>query len=128
MGRKRFSPEQIIVKLREAEVIESKGLTQVEAAKKLGIAEQTLIRWRKEYGGLRVDQARRFKELEKENIRLKQGESMISQLLQEHKKDLWRLIIKNNSTKQKMRLIDSTWNQIEKLLEKDLKSIIQGGK
>ena len=71
MGRKRFSPEQIIVKLREAEVIESKGLTQVEAAKKLGIAEQTLIRWRKEYGGLRVDQAKRFKELEKENIRLK---------------------------------------------------------
>ena len=71
MARKRFSSEQIIVKLREAEVIESKGLTQVEAAKKLGIAEQTLIRWRKEYGGLRVDQARRFKELEKENIRLK---------------------------------------------------------
>jgi len=71
MGRKRFSPEQIIVKLREAEIFESKGLTQVEAAKKLGIAEQTLIRWRKEYGGLRVDQARRFKELEKENIRLK---------------------------------------------------------
>ena len=71
MGKKRFSPEQIIVKLREAEVIESKGLTQVEAAKNLGIAEQTLIRWRKEYGGLRVDQAKRFKELEKENIRLK---------------------------------------------------------
>ena len=71
MGRKRFSPEQIIVKLREAEIIESKGLTQIEAAKKLGIAAQTLIRWRKEYGGLRVDQARRFKELEKENIRLK---------------------------------------------------------
>jgi transposase-like protein len=71
MGRKRFSPEQIIVKLREAEIIESKGLTQVEAAKKLGICEQTLIRWRKEYGGLRVDQAKRFKELEKENTRLK---------------------------------------------------------
>ena len=71
MSRKRFSPEQIIVKLREAEIFESKGLTQVEAAKKLGIAEQTLIRWRKEYGGLRVDQARRFKELEKENARLK---------------------------------------------------------
>ena len=69
MGRKRFSPEQIIIKLREAEIIESTGLAQVEAAKKLGIAEQTLIRWRKEYGGLRVDQARRFKELE--NIRLK---------------------------------------------------------
>ena len=71
MAKKRFSPEQIIVKLREAEIIESKGLTQMEAAKKLGIAEQTLIRWRKEYGGLRVDQAKRFKELEKENIRLK---------------------------------------------------------
>ena len=71
MARKRFSSEQIIVKLREAEIIESKGLTQIEAAKKLGIAEQTLIRWRKEYGGLRVDQAKRFKELEKENIRLK---------------------------------------------------------
>ena len=71
MGRKRFSPEQIIVKLREAEIIESKGLTQIEAANKLGIAEQTLIRWRKEYGGLRVDQAKRFEELEKENIRLK---------------------------------------------------------
>jgi DNA-binding XRE family transcriptional regulator len=61
MGRKRFSPEQIIVKLREAEVIESKGLTQVEAAKKLGIAEQTLIRWRKEYGGLHLEQAKRLK-------------------------------------------------------------------
>ncbi len=71
MGRKRFSSEQIIVKLREAEIFESKGLTQIEAANKLGIAEQTLIRWRKEYGGLRVDQAKRFKELEKENTRLK---------------------------------------------------------
>ncbi len=71
MGRKRFSSEQIIVKLREAEIFESKGLAQIEAANKLGIAEQTLIRWRKEYGGLRVDRAKRFKELEKENIRLK---------------------------------------------------------
>ena len=71
MGKKRFSAEQIIVKLREAEIMESKGLTQVESAKKLGICEQTLIRWRKEYGGLRVDQAKRVKELEKENIRLK---------------------------------------------------------
>ena len=71
MGSKRFSSEQIIVKLREAEVIRSKGLNQLETAKRLGIAEQTLIRWCKEYGGLRVDQAKRFKELEKENIRLK---------------------------------------------------------
>ena len=74
MGRKRFSPEQIIVKLREGEIIESKGLTQVEAAKKLGICEQTLIRWRKEYGGLRIDQARRFKELEKEKKEAKKEE------------------------------------------------------
>ena len=71
MGKKRFSAEQIIVKLREAEIMESKGLTQVEAAKKLGICEQTLVRWRKEYGGLRADQAKRFNELEKENVRLK---------------------------------------------------------
>ena len=71
MGKKRFSLEQMVVKLREAGIMASKGLTQVKAAKKLGIAEQTLILWRKEYGGLRVDQARRFKELEKENIRLK---------------------------------------------------------
>ena len=54
MGRKRFSSEQIIVKLREAEIFESKGLPQIEAANKLEIAEQTLIRWRKEYGELRV--------------------------------------------------------------------------
>ena len=71
MARKRYSPEQIIVMLREAEVLESKGLTQIEVAKQLGICEQTLIRWRKEYGGLRVDQAKRLKELEKENARLK---------------------------------------------------------
>lgn len=71
MARKRYSPEQIIVMFREAEVLESKGLTQLEIARQLGICEQTLIRWRKEYGGLRVDQAKRLKELEKENARLK---------------------------------------------------------
>ena len=71
MARKRYSPEQIIVMLREAEVLEYKGLTQLEIARQLGICDQTLIRWRKEYGGLRVDQAKRLKELEKENARLK---------------------------------------------------------
>jgi putative transposase len=71
MARKRFSAEQIIVMLREAEVLESKGLSQLEISRQLGICEQTLIRWRKEYGGLRVDQAKRLKELEKENARLK---------------------------------------------------------
>ena len=49
MDRERFSPEKIIVQFREAEVIESKGLAQIGVAKKLGICEQTLIRWRKEY-------------------------------------------------------------------------------
>jgi len=71
MPRKRHTPEQIIRKLREAEVELAKGLTTVDVARKLGITEQTYYRWRKEYGGLRMDQAKRLKELEKENSRLK---------------------------------------------------------
>ena len=71
MGRKRHTPEQIIRKLREAEVELAKGQSTAEVARKLAIAEQTYYRWRKEYGGLRVDQAKRLKELEKENARLK---------------------------------------------------------
>jgi transposase-like protein len=71
MGRKRHTPEQIIRKLREAEVALAKGQPVAEVARKLGITEQTYYRWRKEYGGLRVDQAKRLKELEKENTRLK---------------------------------------------------------
>ena len=71
MARKRHTPEQIIRKLREAEVELAKGLTTVDVARKLGITEQTYYRWRKEYGGLRMDQAKRRKELEKENFRLK---------------------------------------------------------
>jgi putative transposase len=71
MGRKRFSSEQIITKLREAEVLLSQGSTVGEVSRKLGIAEQTYYRWRKVYGGMRVDQAKRLKELEQENARLK---------------------------------------------------------
>ena len=71
MARKRHTAEQIITKLREAEVELAKGQTMAEVVRKLEITEQTYYRWRKEYGGLRVDQARRFKELEKENVRLK---------------------------------------------------------
>jgi transposase-like protein len=71
MGRKRYSPEQIIGYLREAEVLLSKGSTVPQICRKIGIAEQTYYRWRKEYGSLSVDQARRLKEMEKENIRLK---------------------------------------------------------
>ena len=71
MARKRFTVEQIISKLREAEVELSQGLTVGRVCKKLGVAEQTYYRWRKEYGGIRTDQAKRLKELEKENVRLK---------------------------------------------------------
>ena len=71
MAAKRHSPEQIITKLREAEVELAKGQTVPQVCRKLGITEQTYYRWRKEYGGLRLDQARRFKELEQENGRLK---------------------------------------------------------
>ena len=68
---KKHSAEQIIAKLRTAEVEISKGRTTAQAAKKLGVTEQTYYRWRKEYGGLRTDQAKRLKTLEKENARLK---------------------------------------------------------
>ena len=71
MAKKRHTAEQIIHKLREAEVALSKGEALSKVVRKLGITEQTYYRWRKEYGGLRTDQARRFKELEKENARLK---------------------------------------------------------
>jgi transposase-like protein len=71
MGRKRHTAEQIIAKLREAEVALAEGQTLALVVRKLEIAEQTYYRWRKEYGGLRVDQAKRLKQLEKENARLK---------------------------------------------------------
>jgi putative transposase len=71
MKKKGFSAEQIIAKLREAEVLLSQGGTVGEVSRKLGITEQTYYRWRREYGGMRVEQARRLKELEKENGRLK---------------------------------------------------------
>ena len=71
MGRRRFTAEQIVQMLREAEVEMSKGQTIAVTAKKLGITDQTYYRWRREYGGLKVDQAKRFKELEQENTRLK---------------------------------------------------------
>ncbi len=71
MPRKRFTSEQIITKLREAEVELARGQTTPEVCRKVGISEQTYYRWRKEYGGLGVDQARRLKALERENARLK---------------------------------------------------------
>ena len=71
MGRKRFTPEQIITMLREAEVLLSQGAQVAEVWRKLGVSEQTYYRWRKDYGGMRIDQAKRLKELEQENSRLK---------------------------------------------------------
>ena len=71
MPRKKYTVEQILTNLREAEVMQSKGATIQDACRQIGVTEQTFYRWRKEYGGLRIDQARRFKELERENARLK---------------------------------------------------------
>ncbi len=71
MKRKRFTTEQIIRKLREAEVELAKGKSVGEVCKQIAVAEQTYYRWRKEYGGLKLDQAKRLKELERENSRLK---------------------------------------------------------
>jgi putative transposase len=73
MKRKRYSVEQIIGKLREAEVLLSRGRTVKEVSRGLGVTEQTYYRWRKEYRGLKVSQARRLKELERENSRLKKA-------------------------------------------------------
>ena len=71
MAQKKHTPEQIIRKLREVEVAQGKGKTTPQAVKQNGVSEQTFYRWRKEYGGMRVDQAKQLKELEKENLRLK---------------------------------------------------------
>ena len=71
MVRKAYSPEQIINKLREAEIMLSQGATLAVIWKKIGVSDCTYYRWRKEYGGMRVEQAKRLQELEKENSRLK---------------------------------------------------------
>ncbi len=71
MVRKTYTPEQIINKLREAEIHINQGISIAEASRKIGITEQTYYRWRREYGGLRIEQARKLKNLEKENARLK---------------------------------------------------------
>jgi len=71
LARRLFKPEQIINKLREAEVLISQGGTIGEASRKIGVTEQTYYRWRREYGGMGVEQAKRLRELERENTRLK---------------------------------------------------------
>jgi transposase-like protein len=71
MAKKGYTPEQIINKLREAEILLSQGNNISEASRKIGVTEQTYYRWRKEYGGMRIEQAKKLKELEKENAWLK---------------------------------------------------------
>jgi putative transposase len=71
MSRKGFTPEQIIRKLREAEVLIGKGESVGQVVRKLGVTDVTYYRWRKEYGGMQVEQAKKFKDMEKENARLK---------------------------------------------------------
>jgi transposase-like protein len=71
MSRKRHTAEEIVNKLREADVLLAKGQTVAQACKAIGVTDQTYFRWRREYGGMKVDQAKRLKELERENARLK---------------------------------------------------------
>jgi transposase len=78
MSKKRYRPEEIIAKLREAEVLLAQGMKVPEVAKTIGIHEITYYRWRKEFGGLKVSQAKRLKELEKENTRLRKAVSDLS--------------------------------------------------
>jgi transposase-like protein len=78
MGKPRHTAEQIIAKLREAEVLQGKGMSLEEMLRQLGISDATYYKWRKEYGGLRVDQAKRLKELEQENGRLRRVVSDLS--------------------------------------------------
>jgi transposase-like protein len=78
MARKIYKPEEIVNLLRQVEVAVANGKTTPQACKEAGMVEQTYYRWRKEYGGLKVDQARRLKELEQENSKLKRLVSELS--------------------------------------------------
>ena len=77
MGRQKHTAEQIITKLREGEVLQAKGMSMEEVLRH-GVSDATYYKWRKEYGGLRVDQAKRLKELEQENSRLRKVVSDLS--------------------------------------------------
>ena len=85
MARKRYKPEQIIHMLREAEIKLAGGKTTGEVCRELGISEQSYYRWRKEYGGMQVSQAKKLKDLERENARLKKlvGEQALDKAILE---------------------------------------------
>ena len=88
MARKRYTAEQIIGHLRQAEILISQGKTVIEASRHLGVSEQTYYRWRKEYGGMEVAQVHRLKELEQENGRL--GETFKPDAAQGHRRSTRR--------------------------------------
>ena len=73
MARKRHKPEEIVAKLRQVDVLTAQGTSVAEAVRSIAVTEVTYYRWRQEYGGLKTDQVRRMKELEKENQRLRQA-------------------------------------------------------
>ena len=75
MARKRYKPEEIVVRLRQADVLHSQGMSMADAIRQIGVTEVTFYRWRKEYGGMKTDQLKRLKELEKENARLRRAVS-----------------------------------------------------
>jgi len=92
MPRKRFTVEQIINHLREADVLLAQGRTVGEVCRRIGVSEQRYYRWRKEYGGLKVDQAKRLKDLEAENARLKRAVAELTldkQILKEAAEGNW---------------------------------------
>ena len=75
MARKHYRPEEIVAKLRQVEVLQSQGTTVADAVRQVGVTEMTYYRWRREYGGMKTDQLKRLKELEKENQRLRRAVS-----------------------------------------------------
>ena len=75
MPRKIYKPEEIIAKLRQVEVLTSQGKSSIDAIRSIGVTDATYYRWRQEYGGLKVDQVKRMKELEAENARLRRAVS-----------------------------------------------------
>ena len=75
MAKKIHKPEEIVSKLRQVDVLHSQGMSMVDAIRKIGVSEVTFYRWRREYGGLKADQLKRLKELEKENQRLRRAVS-----------------------------------------------------
>jgi len=78
MAKKVHKPEEIVLKLRQVEVLHSQGMAMVDAIRQIGVSEVTFYRWRKEYGGMKTDQLKRLKELEKENERLRRAVSNLT--------------------------------------------------